>query len=94
MKELKRSFFSLLFLVTVSLLFYSWAMNSLSQEEEQLASTCALFEEELHRVEQENCTLREKVNSLNDPSGEEYLLRKELGLCPKDGIKVQFSKGL
>ena len=92
MKEIKRSLFSFLSLVTLSLLFYSWAMNRLSQEEELLLQSCVVLQEKLDRLEQNNHLLKEKISSVGDPSGEDYLLRKELGLCPKNGKRVQFTE--
>ena len=87
---MRNSFFSFLTLVTLSLVFYSWAMNRLSQEEESLQERCSLLEREAKLLEQDNLSLKEKVCSMNDPSAEEYLLRKELGLCPKNGVKIFF----
>lgn len=65
-------------------------MNRLSMEEESLQNRCATLEGEVRTLEQGNLSLKEKLCSLNDPSAEEYLLRKELGLCPKNGIKIFF----
>jgi len=87
----KNSLVSFLALVTLCLLFYSWAMNRLSLEEEALQDRCALLEGEVKLIEQENLSLKEKLSSISDPSGEEYMLRKELGLCPKNAIKISFT---
>ena len=92
MRELKNSLFPFLILVTLSLLFYSWATNRLAVEEEGLLLKEKTLQETLAQLKKENLLLKEQLASMNDPSGEEYMLRKELGLCPKNGKILRFVK--
>jgi hypothetical protein len=66
-------------------------MNRLSNEEEALLTKCSLLESKVKCLVEENILLKEKLCSISDPSGEEYMLRKELDLCPKNGIKISFT---
>lgn len=87
-----RTLIPLSFLASVCLLFYSWALHTLSLEEEVLRTKCTSLEHKLASVENQNTLLREKLCSVRDPSGEEYMLRNYLGLCPRTGLQIRIEE--
>lgn len=92
MKELRTSFFTLSIVITASLCIYSWALNSLAQEESRLLSACNVLSTKLTLIQKENELVKEKISNVKDPSCEEYMLRHYLGLCPRGALEVRFEE--
>lgn len=91
MNDLRTSIFPLFILISVALAFYSWALHSLTLEEDALIKKCASLETRLVQLEQDNLHLKEKLCHIQDPSGQEYMLRHYLGLCPRSALLIRFS---